>query len=352
MKAIIHFGTNEIMLALVSRGVNNSVVLRELVSDTYSGLRVGEFRAPTELNSVFNSLISRAGVTLDKVFIATPACMCEVTSDEISIPVKGKITARHCEDLLNSVTLSDGDNIVISKTAVYFRVDGGNPCINPVGQSGSRLTAKVSLISVRHSFVDVIKSELVSIVPNVEFVPLTLSSALYLIPSVARDRMCTLIVSETHSTTISVIAGDGVVYSANVDSGIESVISDLCVVKEIERPLATELLKRVVLGLDGDTVYEFFIDGNRKEFSTNETNEIIQSRLEVMCEGIMKAITGFGGDLMDGELYMMGEIDSIKGARNFLSKEMGTNIKQLRDPQTDGFEPLDLILGSVASFVL
>jgi len=349
MKGIIFFAEEEIVLVLVERGVNRTVVVRQLLSQKYCGMRMGEFENPTELGNIFSELITASGVKFDKVFIATPSYLCEVTADEIAIDLKGKkVTQAHMEQLLNSVGLSEGDNIVISKTAVYFKVDNGSACINPIGQAGSALIAKISLISVPHSFVDVIKSEMVTIVPSVEFVPVTLATALHLIPSSSRDSMCVLINNEQYSTTVSVVAGDGIIKSTNVDMGSYHVANDLCVVKKIDKPIAIELLRHVVLGLVGEKAYDF----SGRQFPTEETNAIISSRIEVIAEGVLKAINQSDQNLLDGEIFLMGEINAIRGARNLLSKELGSNIVPLKCPRLNVSGTLDLLIGSVAQLVL
>ena len=256
------------------------------------------------------------------------------------------------QNLLDSVALSVGTNVIISRTAIFYRVDDGVACIDPKGQIGQRLTARVSIISIPHSFIDLLKSNLASIVPNAEFVAIPLAAALYLIGQSERDKTVALISSEKTGTSISIVSGDGIVANQVVDMGYENLISDICIVKDIESDLARELLTHVVLGFTEDGKYEFVFNGRPESFDAQETNEIITARLEVIVESLLRTINQMDSSILDSKIYFFGYLNQIKGCRNYISRELGSVVIPLVCPLLNMHDTEDLVISSVLNFVL
>jgi len=101
---------------------------------------------------------------------------------------------------------------VVGNTPIFFRIDGGAPISDPVGEIGTHITATVSALLCDDEFVEGIKNAIPTHFRNVGFLTEPALLANHLIPQEVRDAaMCLLVVAREEKTTVATVLGDGVV---------------------------------------------------------------------------------------------------------------------------------------------
>ena len=308
--SVLVFGGDHIDLTVATSGINNSIIVKSRNSQPYGGIVDGEFCEPDKLPEVLAMLFA-AVRTSGKLFIGVPATFCRVniSRERKTFAKPQKITAKEITALLGP------------GRAIYFKIDGGNPILDATDYMVKEtLEAQVSHVSIAPVFAAALRGTLKT--RDVEFVPMPLASAMYVIPQPVRDKTAVLISCEMFTTSVAVVAGDQLCALETIEMGSAHIINEISLVKKV----GYEAAKKMYEQNDGVAA-------------------IVDARLEDIAEQIAGIVHGWDKELVKQPFYMCGgHIDAIKSARATLERALDTKIIPTACPFTESNAP-DLVAG-------
>jgi cell division ATPase FtsA len=202
--------------------------------------------------------------------------------------------------------------------AVYYKVDGGSAVIDAVGFTASHLHVQLSRFIVSDAFLKPIAKALEKIVPSVfkrvEFLPVALAEAIYLIDQDIRDRTSVLISCGMFSTAVAVVTGDSLIALDSFDMGTVHAVNDISIVMHIGFMDALKLA----------------------ESPMSKTRDIVDARLEDMAQQIRDIIEQADKKLFEKPFFLVGgEVSSALHAHGIFEKVLGKEITKCADPYTE-----------------
>ena len=314
-------------------------------SAPYSGIINGEFVSQTELNTLLPDLIKC--VNAGKIVIGVPPQFCQVsvTEAEAVFGKSRKITQKDVQSLVKGVHAD--------AVPVYFRADGGQAIIDAVGVVAAKLVTRVNVITFADSFVRAMGEAILGLGVNTEFIAQPLADAMYLTDEEVRDSTCVLVLTGNFSTSLAVVSGDALVWLSSFDIGLAHVINDISLALKIDFPIAQLLAAEVVLSvaMNENDNYQIKINGKEQKFSARKVNQIVKKRMESVAKELKHMIEKADKKLIGHPWFICGGfLDSLRGAREFLSKTIGVRIIQCVDPLTKQNRPDETGLKALVSF--
>ena len=342
MIGCVWFGGTTISAAIGCTSVNNSIIVKKREDVSYSGIVNGEFVDAEEftiaLRVVLRAAIGETKIT--KLFVGVPTQFCSVFVEETerTFEKPKKLGETDIKGLLATVKGTDVPNFaMISRNAVYYKIDGGRAIIDARGQMASKLECQVCVTLAAESFLKAVAPCLGKWYSKIEFVPQITAEARYLIDEEKRDATCVLVSSQQFYTSVAVVSGDSIVYLRSFNMGLAHVVNDVSVVLAIDYDVAKLIVGEAVLSVamgDNDN-YQISTGEKTRKFAAAKINDIIKCRLNVMSEHILNAVKSADGELLSAEFFICGGfLDSVNGVRDFWSKAIGVQLKQCVDPFT------------------
>lgn len=338
--AVLDIGSSKISVMIGERGINNTFNIKSGAEENYDGFLDGEFLSEDSLREAIVSAVSKAESNLrykiKKLYISVPSefSFCSVKEVNVTFPKRKRIKDNDVFEIFDSCQNFPEDNFVINRSPIYFILDDNRKVLNPVGCVTNKLNVLISFIVTEKRFIDLISSILSSInIDMVDFVSSALSEALYLTEPEMRDNGLVLIDVGYITTSVSLVKGDGLLNLKAFSMGGGHITGDLCQCLKLSFNEAENLKRKVVLSLDAtdNDFYEINVDGSLQPVSAKLVNEIILARLETFASifnRILNAPEFSGYNLNYLPVYMTGGgINYLKGAKDFLSKNIGKNIE-------------------------
>jgi len=341
--AVLYFGGTTLSVTVASRGLGDSFIIHARETCEYNGIIDGEFVDAANLYSVVSETVKTAlgsnSAKIDTIHIGVPHafCDCFVSSSALNFEKPRKISQKDITKLINSVNHSDPNRTVVKRSAIYYRTDGGRAYLNALGLLAKNVEARISLLTVSNYFINTMRSCL-GLGFKLDFIPCALAESLYLIGEETRDQTAVMISCGMFSTAVSVCCGDSLMYLKSFEQGIAHIINDVSTVLGVNFQTANQLVGEALLSIkmgENDN-YEISSGGKKQKFSALAVNDIIKGRMEVMADHIVRiAATADKNILNTNSVFICGgNMDAISGARDFLSKAIGTYIKECICPLT------------------
>lgn len=340
--SVLDIGSGKINVMIGERGVNNTFVIYGTGEQEYDGYANGEFISPDNLHEAVKSAIEKAeshsGIKIKNLFVGVPAefSYCECAEANTTFRGRTKITKTEINNLFNlaSKNLDTPDSIIINRSAISFVLDDNRKCIHPIGTITTKLSGKISFVMADKHFIEFFDSILNTCgIEQVEYSSSVLDESLYLLDPEIRDTGAFLIDCGYISSFVAFVKGDGLIGFNAFSLGGGHISADLCQILQISFSQAENLKRKVVLSLDAsdNDFYEVNIDNNITPVSAKLTNEIVEARLDVLSNLISKSINVQKGEKNSYvPVYLTGGgISYLKGAKDFVSKNIATNIEIL-----------------------
>ena len=280
------------MVSLVHAGenVNGTHMIKSQASEKYSGIVNSEFAQESEISPVIEKLITLVGTgRLGTLTVGVPSCFCtfHVNHARREFPKPKRITRKMANEMLNG------------GSAVYYKVDGGSPVLDAVGQVASRIEVQVSHLEISAHFLNAIEAcrAIDRNFSRLDFVPVVQAEANYLIDTHVRDKTCVLVSCKLTDTSVAVVVGDQIVAIETFDMGVAHVINEISLDKGVDYYKAVEMFER----------YD--------KFDVDKIGGIVKARLEDMAEQVNTIITRLDHGLLGRPVYVCGGYtDNIFGA--------------------------------------
>ncbi|MCL2569775.1 MAG: hypothetical protein FWE16_01035 [Firmicutes bacterium] len=340
---VLCFDSDKVIVAFAHSGINNTFQIRARSETDFGGIVNGEFVDTREglehaVQTTIYDVVRATDSRLDKLCIGVPDVFCEVKTHDtfIQFDRPRRITKNDVKKLHAQIP---GYNNAIRTSHLFYRLDDGNPVIDAIGGVASKLSVNTSFILAEGYFTANIYQAIKGLPFNdIEFVPTALAKLLYLIDEEIRDKTCLLISADAFSTSVALVCGDGILNLNTFDIGYMHVLNDLCVVKDIDHIIATNLIKNAILSVDKKDTDVYVLDD--KKYSAPLVDEIIKARLMDVGDMLFS--------IMPREqmpVFITGKlINEIKGSRVFLARHIGVHLATVNNPLGTGDEELSALV--------
>ena len=336
--SVLDIGSSRVNVLIGSKAINSTFVIKGQGEASYSGFGDGVFYEPEKLGSVITSAITRAeenaSFSIRHIYVGVPAEFCNCVCKTISSSFYGrkKLNAELLAEHYNKASEEKEGQILISCSDIYNVLDDGRRELNPIGEKTSKITSMVSLIYAQNDFISLVNRALQSVgVEKVTYVSSSLCEATYLLEPEKTTSSAMLIDIGYITSSVSVVKGKGLLLLNAFSLGGGHVMGDLAECLQISFSEAEQLKRKIVLSLstsDRD-FYEIQSNGVTKQISIKMANEIVMARLDMICSCIKKCISLYSREASDYIPIFLtgGGICYIKGAKDYISKNIGRNIE-------------------------
>ena len=338
--SVVDIGSSNISVIIGQKGANNTFVVLGSGDSEYAGYYEGEFLEEEKLKDVFASAISEAEQsacqTVEKLFVGVPAdfSVCDTKTVTQNYGQKAKITQEHLDYMFSQAnTLESNEYVLISCSPITYVLDDGKKTLNPIGQKTTKITAHLSFVYAERKFIEKINNLLKSIgIGVVEYLSAPLCEATYLLEPERREDVALIIDSGYITTSISLVKGDGLVAIRSFAIGGAHICADLSECLGISFREAEQIKKQLILSVrpGAEDNYEVAKKDSLISIPMQQANEIVFARLEYISQLINKCLAGLKQEYPKMPYYITGGgLCYIKGAKEYISKSLGTNITLL-----------------------
>ncbi len=340
--AVLDIGSSKISVMIAEKGINNTFNIKSSAEENYDGFSGGEFFNEESLKSAIINAVKKAGENLryniKKVYVGVPSEFSYCLTKEVNatFPKRKRIKDSDVFEIFESSQNFDDDSFVINRSPIYFILDDNRKVLTPVGEVTSKLNILISYILTNKNFINLITSILNEAnVFDIDFISSSLAEALYLTEPEMRDSGLILIDCGYITTSVSLVKGDGLLCMKAFSMGGGHITGDLCQVLNLSFTQAENLKRKVVLSLDAtdNDFYEANVNGNMQPISAKFVNDIILARLEMFSNIFNKILNSSEFNLQNKPfipiLITGGGLNYLKGAKDYLSKQMGRNLEYI-----------------------
>ena len=331
-------GSSKLRAMVAGRGINDTFKVKGYKEVNYDGFYEGRFLNQDKLPSVFEQIVGEFELQsekIDKMYIGVPAEFSSVTVIEESINFgnRRKVKQSDIDSLfyLAGEKSKSGEVEVVSVSPLSFAIDSF-ASLDPVGESGTTISAKLSIIYVNRDFIELFNS-IAGVLgfATVEYISEPLAQAQFVVPKDKREEFALLVDGGDLSTSISFIKGDGLSGLTSISRGGGFITNDLSEAFDLSMGEADRLKKQIVLSVQGgqNDFYELTTDlGKTTKIGLNFANEVVGYRIEELAEVISKCLQMNSAQFESYlPIYLTGGgIAKIKGGRDLLAKCLGRNV--------------------------
>ena len=341
--SILDFGSQKITVLQGSRDVNNSINIRGKYSENYEGFIDGEFIEPKKLETVvFSCLTHLTEFSMGKpkiltIGVPTEFCYCMCKTVKKTFQNTKKITRKDIDFLYKSAFTAIKDHTLINQDSVYYVLGENNKVKNPIGCLDSKITACLSFILADNTFIAQVSRILLKFgIEKFNFVSSTYAQSLYLFDEEERNKYVLMVDCGYITTSVSLLRGNGILNLSSFSLGGGHIIADLSRCLKIPFESAQTLLKKIVLSIEPDDndTYDIMVDKKVIPISMKVANAIVESRIEVIAQGIQKSFNLWQYNFPDFiPIHLTGGgISFIKGGKDVLSRVLGKNVEIISMP--------------------
>ena len=235
------------------------------------------------------------------------------------------------EDASKSINLPDGREIIRVFARKYL-LDGQDNIKNPIGMEGRRLGVESLILTGSSSSLRILESTAIN--SGISINNKTVSSLAVVEATLSRPaREHALAVVDVGATTTNMLIMDEgeVMHMAVIPIGGFNITNDLARGLQVSIDVA-EMIKKEHLDLNqkdkrGNKTEVF--GKERISFALSDIFEIVEPRLEELCEEIQKELKKAGYDRrLPGGLILAGGGSKVPGITDFFKKELKVYVKQ------------------------
>lgn len=335
---VCEIGSSCIRAMVAGRGINNTFKVKGYKEVEYDGFYEGQFINKDKLPSIFESMLADLeikGERLEKIYIGVPAEFSSVMVSEelINFGMRRKVKQDDIDSLYYMVgeKSKSGEVEVVSVSPISYVLDGYNT-IDPIGESGSILSAKLSIIYADRKFIELFNCIASGLgFSAVEYISEPLAQAQFILPKEKREELALIVDGGDLTTSIAFVKGEGLTALTSFSRGGAFITNDLAEAFELSLSEADKLKREIVLSLKGgqNDCYDITTDlGKTTRISLNYANEVVSYRIDELSEVISKCVQ-LSTNQFESYLpvYLTGGgISKIKGGRDYLAKCLGKNI--------------------------
>ena len=329
IKYIMDVGSSSIELMAVANIAGASRIITT-ESVLYDGFMDGEFLSVDLLKNCLTELqdkmISKMRKPITKIIVGVPSEFCVCICKRISRKFVGehKIAVADVQDMYETNFSFGGSEQyeLINYSPMQFVIDDNVKTLSPVGSKTSSIVLDASYILAKKSFIQTIKQNLNEIgICEVEFISTALGQAMNCEPRKA-DGKPIVVVDVGHITTsVCVYKGEGLALLSSFSVGGGHVSADIMQLLSLNFRDAELVKRKIILTIESlkNDYYEICSKGNLVKAPINITNQIVKSRIEMICK-VIENILSVDDEYKAFDIYLTGNgIANFKGVKNILS---------------------------------
>ena len=334
--AILNIGSSELALTVGERSVNGAFSFRAVQKVKYYSYFDGDFDDVKELekkiSKLFTDLISSSSISkISTVYVGVPSEFSKTVSKNYKITF-GKPKKINKDDVRylfeNGYVEDDAEYKLANRSAVYFVLDNYKTH-DPIGRVATSLSARIYYGLIINHFTEVLGGILSRAgVTNVKYIIQDYADAMYLFTETERDACKLLINVGYSSSSLSIICGNGLLYSSAFALGGGMITAYLSDGLGCEYEIADLVKSKLNLGLKEKDGACYIVEDNQLgefSFSRNECNKIAKDVLDKISEMCDKAVSGCTLKVpSDIDIAFTGEgICDVKGSVEYMSTRLG-----------------------------
>ncbi|HJB93469.1 MAG TPA: hypothetical protein H9708_05935 [Candidatus Borkfalkia stercoripullorum] len=338
--AVLCVGSSEITALTGARGVNNTFVFKGIHTEKYDGYADAQFFDPSGLKSAVFSALEHmeisCGAKTKKIYVGVPGEFVTVVTKRhlISFQRKRRIVPSDIDVLYRNGFEENRHGEFIRRGSIYFVTSDKRRIIDPVGMVSDSLEGYLSYFYADPRFTELFRNIMAEYgIHKVEFLPVSLAEALYLIPSEVRDEYAILLDIGYMSMTFGIVCGNGVVFQRSASVGGGHVAAHM--IEDIDIPFeaAEAILKKVNLSstdVEG-SVIEYSDKEETYSVPAAKVKEKVKEGLDIICEAVNSCLEQSGGRYTEYKpVLLTGEgVTSIRGAREHISGRLNKVVEIL-----------------------
>lgn len=336
--AILDFGSQKLTILIGQRDVNNTLNVRAKFCSNYEGFMDGEFIEPKNLERAISACVQGVQRVCDvkitslTVGVPTEFCFSKCFTNTQTFLKPKSITKRDIDDLYLEAKVDYPNFSVLNQDSVYFVLGDNVKVANPLNKVDSKISACLSFVYVKTNFVVKISNILNKLgINKVAFVSSIYAQSLYMFEADQRDHYVLLVDCGYITTSVALIRGRGILNLSSFSLGGGFISADLSKCLKISFQSAEELLRKIVLSIEPgeQDAYDIMVDGRVVPISMKVANAIVESRIEMIAQGITRCFNLWQYNFPDFIPLNLtgGGLSLIKGAKNILSKFVNKNIE-------------------------
>ncbi len=334
---VLDIGSSKISVLAGTRGVNDTICIKAFDETGYSGFQDGEFFEPEKVAlAIKKSILSVQRLTRvlpRTVWVGVPGEFSTSVCRDAGIAFRSrrKVTELDISDLYDGADVFRGnrDYTVTDRTAVCFTLDDSLKTLRPVGETCSKISARLCFALAEKKFTAFVSKILTGLgVEEVKFVSALLAEGRYLYDEESREVNQVLVDAGFITTSVAVFRGDGMVVTKTFPMGGGHITADLCECLHMSYEDADLLKGKVSLNLEvaEDEKYDL---GNGKTQLCTIVHQIIFDRLDMFAKLIKRCLSEAGLENERNISLTGGGLAYLKGARGYLSRQLATDIEVL-----------------------
>lgn len=330
--AVMDVRSSAVTVLVGERGVNNTFVFKGVHTEKYDGFADAEFFDLQGLQrAVFASLEAvehACGNRIRTLYVGVPGEFVKVISKRcfMSFQSKRRVSSFDLGALFDNGFSAEPGHSLIRRSAVCYYTSDKRRTIDPFGMISDSLEGMLSYFYASDKFIEIFRNMLEEYgIRSVEFLPVSLAEALYLIPSETRDEYAILLDVDELSMTFSVVCGNGITYQSACSAGGGHVTAQLYRDGETDIPfsVAQAMIAKINLSSrdDENAVIEYNDKLSTYVLPMGFLKEHVKDGLDLLCEVISKCLELCGDRNIDYKPILLtgGGITGIRGAREHLS---------------------------------
>lgn len=265
----------------------------------------------------------------------------EIAHSVITLPQRGcEITQRHIEDLIESCKIV---SIPLDRTLLYilpleYIIDGQDRIKNPLGLCGSKLEAKILIVTAPFNQIqNIIKATNFAGLEVEEVVLTSVANSYSLLTQEERKEGILLIDFKTDFTEVSIFKGDALLFFNTIPKGQEALTNEIA--RRFNMPFEVAEGLKIKYGfLDNKEniddrnqegiPWEWV--GKRENILRGELNKIIRHQLELIFNQILGRIKDFKdfNNIVKRPAAVTGGCTSMDGFLEWASSRLGFLVRQ------------------------
>ena len=333
--AVLSIGTSSINFIIGESGVNNTFIFRAKKTIDCYPFYDGNFTDINQLESHILKAIceikeSSEISSIDTVYVGIPGEFFKLVTKNYKLAFNKvrKITKKEINALYElGFEDTDCEYALAHKSAVYFAVDSYKTD-NPYGLKSSSLGGRLCYYLVNTNFKEVITNILRKVgVKKIKYISEEYAKAQILFTKSERDACKILVDVGGSSTSVSIICGDGVLFSSSLPLGGGILSATLSEKLNCDYFVAEQLKKKINIGLKPTEMTDYIVeDDDFYSFSIVDVNEATCGFLDELAESI-------DGVLASCKLKIPSDVDvaftgggicHIRGAVCYISSKIGS----------------------------
>ncbi len=277
-----------------------------------------------------------------RLFIGVPAEFCSAVSKDVSINLdrRRRVVDDDVDFLLEKGNDFDKNEYVCANTsAVYFAINGEEKLYTDVrGMYAESVEACVSYMLAEKRFVDIFDKVAADLgFKDVKYIVSNWAECVSLLDSEQRESLYALIDVGYLSSSVTLAKGEGVLDMRSFSLGGGHICADIFNALDVPFELAQEAKRLIDINLNyaEDAI---LIGNGEKSVYAIDASDIVKARLDIFADIISGIFKNFSEDMPPYlPVYLTGEgIASMRGAKKYLSEQLGKNIEILT-PKLPGF---------------